>query len=89
MTERYFGPVAFDGSDDTVYLELTIDDLDSPTWVGVSTTGHEVPGATAVGSYKVKLLGNGHHRRGQTATAEIEFEVEDAVLRFAGRTPFG
>ncbi len=86
--EQYFGPVSVDGSDDTMYLELSIDDLDSPGWVGAGTPGNEVPGITAVGEYRVKLIGSGHHRRGQTATAAIEVEVEDAVLRLSGRTPF-
>jgi len=86
MTENYNGPIAFDASGDTVYLELTIDDLDSPNWVG---QGHDVPGATAIGAYEVKLIDNDHGRRGQTATGEIEREVEDdGVLRFAGRTAF-
>jgi hypothetical protein len=36
----------------------------------------------------VKLIGNGHERRGQTASAAIELEVEDGVLRFVGRSSF-
>lgn len=89
MTERYFGAVSLDGSDDTVYLELSIDDLDSVGWVGAGTPGSEVPGVTEVGEYRVKLTSTGHPRRGQTATAAVEFEVEDAVLRLIGRSAFG
>ncbi|TMK66916.1 MAG: hypothetical protein E6G14_15835 [Actinobacteria bacterium] len=88
MTEHYFGPVVFDGVDDTVYLELSIDDLDSPDWIGLGTPGHDVPGSTAVGEYRVKLIGVGNPRRGQSAMAQVEYEVEDGVLRFAGRTSF-
>jgi len=88
VTEHYFGPVVFDGVDDTVYLELSIDDLDSPEWIGLGTPGHDVPGSTAVGEYRVKLIGVGNPRRGQSAMAQVEYEVEDGVLRFAGRTSF-
>jgi hypothetical protein len=88
MTERYDGPIAFDESGDTVYVELTIDDLDASDWIGVAGAGHEVPGVTAAGEYEVKLIGNGHERRGQTASAAIELEVEDGVLRFEGRSSF-
>jgi hypothetical protein len=88
MTERYDGPIAFDESGDTVYVELTIDDLDASDWIGVAGAGHEVPGVTAAGEYEVKLIGNGHERRGQTASAAIELEVEDGVLRFVGRSSF-
>jgi hypothetical protein len=62
MTERYDGPIAFDESGDTVYVELTIDDLDASDWIGVAGAGHEVPGVTAAGEYEVKLIGNGHER---------------------------
>jgi hypothetical protein len=88
MSETYEGSVSVEGSDDTMYLELTIDDVDAPDWVGTGAPDGEVPGVTAVGEYSVKLIDNGHSRRGQRATAVIEFEVEDAVLRLHGRTPF-
>jgi len=86
--EQYQGTVSFDGPDDTIYLEIDIDDLDSPTWIGRGTVGSEVPGITEVGKYVVKLVDNPHPRRGQTAQAAVETEVEDGVLRLVGRRPF-
>ena len=86
--EKYQGTVSFDGPDDTVYLEIDIDDLDSATWIGVGSVGSEVPGVTEVGKYVVKLVDNPHPRRGQTALADVEIEVEDGVLRLVGRAPF-
>ncbi|MFI5046776.1 MAG: hypothetical protein ACHQIG_06900 [Acidimicrobiia bacterium] len=86
--ENYFGAVSIDGSDEILYLELSIDDLDSPGWIGAGKPGSEVPGVTTAGDYCVKLMGAEHPRRGQTATAAIEVELEDAVLRLAGRTAF-
>jgi hypothetical protein len=88
MTDQYFGTVSFDGSEDTIYLEMAIDDLDSPAWIGIGTAGQEVPGITTVGEYCVKLIDKPNPRRGQTATAGVEIEVENGVLRFVGRTPF-
>jgi hypothetical protein len=88
MTENYVGTVSLDGADDTVYLELTIDDLDSAEWIGAGTPGNEVPGVTAAGEYRVKLIDGGHPRRGQTAVGAVEVELEDAVLRLLGRTAF-
>ena len=38
-----FRTVSVDGSDDTMYLELSIDDLDSPGWVGAGTRGTKYP----------------------------------------------
>lgn len=86
--EQYQGTVSFDGPDDTVYLEIDIDDLDSEKWIGVGSVGSEVPGVTEVGKYVVKLVDNPHPRRGQTALADVEIEVEDGVLRLVGRAPF-
>jgi hypothetical protein len=86
--EQYSGLVSVDGQDDTVYLELSINDLDSSGWVGAGAIGSVVPGITVVGEYEVTLIDSGHHRRGQTATASVEVEVVDAELHLCGLTPF-
>jgi hypothetical protein len=86
--EQYLGTVSFDGPDDTIYLEIAIDDLDSAEWIGIGTAGSEVPGITEVGKYLVKLVDNPHPRRGQTAEAAVEVQVEDGVLRLVGCAPF-
>ena len=87
MSEQYVGGISFDEAGDTVYVEVDIDDLDSPRWVGVGQDD-AVPGITEVGEYSVKLVDNPHPRRGQTATAFLEQEAEDGALRLVGRTPF-
>jgi hypothetical protein len=88
MTETYVGPVSVEGSEDTVYFELTIDDVDSGRWIGTGRPEGEVPGITTVGEYSVKLIGADHPRRGQKATAAVDVEVEDGVLRLQGKTAF-
>ena len=67
---------------------IDIDDLDSAEWIGIGTAGSEVPGITEVGKYVVKLVDNPHPRRGQTAQAAVEVQVEDGVLRLVGCAPF-
>jgi hypothetical protein len=88
MSETYVGPVSIEGSEDTMYFELTIDDVDSGGWIGTGRPESEVPEVTAVGVYSVKLVGVAHPRRGQKATAAIDVEAEDGVLRLQGRTAF-
>jgi hypothetical protein len=88
MGDLYAGRISFDSSDETVYMQISIDDLDSAAWIGVEPSGHTVPGITEKGNYVVKLLEDAHPRRGQTARAEIQNEVEDGVLRLVGQTAF-
>ena len=88
MTEIYVGPVSVEGSEDTMYFELAIDDVNSGRWIGTGRADGAVPGITAVGEYSVKLIRADHPRRGQKATAAISVEVEDGVLHLHGRTAF-
>ena len=86
--ENYSGAVSVDGTDEILYLELAIDDLDSVGWIGAGAPGTEVSGIVAAGDYRVKLMDAEHPRQGQTATAAIEIELEDSLLRLTGRSAF-
>jgi hypothetical protein len=84
--EPYLGSVAFDASDETIYLELRIDDLDSAGWVGSTQSDTELSEASAGRGCRVKLLEAGHARRGQSASAQMR--VGPSGIRFAGRSAF-
>ena len=86
VTESYTGPVSLDDSDETVYLDLEIDDLDSGSWVGTVASAESVLGVDAAGEYRVRLLADPHGRRRQTAKARGEQGSDSLYLR--GNTSF-
>jgi hypothetical protein len=83
----YSGRVVFDADGESVYVDITIDDLDAAGWVGRGDLAEPLSGLSAIGSYEVRLIGDGHARRGQTASARVDCDP-DGALRFGGRTAF-
>ncbi len=83
----YSGLVVFEAGGESVYLDVTIDDLDAPAWVGLGDLAEPLSDLDAADAYQVRLLGDGHVRHGQTASAHVERDA-DGALRFLGRAAF-
>jgi hypothetical protein len=83
----YSGLVVFEADGESVYLDVTIDDLDAAGWVGLADLAEPLSGLSTVGACRVKLVGDGHERRGQTASAQVDCDP-DGALRFGGQTAF-
>jgi len=83
----YSGLVVFEADGESVYLDVTIDDLDAPGWVGRGDLAAPLLDFSSAGPYQVKLIGHGHERRGQTANAQVDYG-SDGALRFGGQTVF-
>ncbi len=81
VPEFYAGPVSLDGADETVYLDLEIDDLDSGSWVGTVASSDSVLGVDPAGEYRVRLLADPHGRRRQSAKARGEQGSDSLYLR--------
>ena len=83
----YSGLVVFEADGELVYLDVTIDDLDAPDWVGRGDLTAALSDLSSVGPYQVKLIGGRHERHGQTASADVD-RGSDGALRFGGQTVF-
>jgi len=83
----YAGLVTFEDDGESVYLDVTIDDLDASGWVGLGVLAESLSDLASVGLHQVKLIGGDHARHGQTASAQVDRDANGA-LRFGGRTPF-
>jgi hypothetical protein len=83
----YSGLVFFEVDGEWVYLDVTIDDLDAAGWIGRGDLAEPLSDLNSVGLCQVKLIGDGHGRRGQTASAQIDCDA-DGALRLGGCTSF-